>query len=110
MSRSCGCFRFWLDDDETPAADLLERLAAAEHLRLCPDCHEEMTGIVAQRTALRAAYPASDVAPLVESRVRRIVDAMMRAALTEEALAAPEAEASAAEAEGDEASEGQSTG
>ncbi len=91
MSRSCGCFRFWLDDDELPASDVLERLARSEHLRLCADCHEEMTGIVTQRAALRASYPAAEVAPLSESRIRRIVDAMMSAALTEDALASSNA-------------------
>jgi hypothetical protein len=80
LSRACGCFRFWLDDDETPTDDAFEARVQAEHRRLCPDCREEMAGIVAQRALLRASFAARETAPLDPPSVARFVDAMTAAA------------------------------
>ncbi len=81
MSSSCGCFRFWLDDEEALDRSSLEWLARAEHHRVCPDCREEMMGIIAQRAAVRGVFRSEHAeAPLAESLVKRCVSAMVRAA------------------------------
>ena len=81
MSTSCGCFRFWLDDEEALEAGSLEQVARAEHLRVCPDCRQETRGIVVQRAALRRVFRSSVAEPrLSETLVAKCVDAMKRAA------------------------------
>lgn len=80
MSRACGCFRFWLDDDEALSDDAFEARAQAEHRRLCADCREEMAGIVAQRALLRGLFATSAPPALDAPHVARIVDAMTSAA------------------------------
>lgn len=80
MSRACGCFRFWLDDDEAPNDDGFEARAQAEHRRLCPDCRAEMAGIVAQRALLRGLFAETAPPALDAQHLARIVDAMTSAA------------------------------
>lgn len=82
MSTSCGCFRFWLDDEEATDPGSIEQLARAEHFRVCPDCRREMEGIIAQRAAVRGVFRSREAAPpLSEELVARCVGAMTRAAL-----------------------------
>lgn len=90
MSRACGCFRFWLDDDEAPTDDVFEARVQAEHRRLCKDCREEMAGIIAQRALLRALFAAEAPAPLEAPKIARFVDAMMSAARALERARRPE--------------------
>jgi hypothetical protein len=77
VSASCGCFRFWLDDDEGLDPDSADEQARAAHLLVCPGCREETEGIVAQRASVRSVFRSSGLLrPLSEAQVTKFLDAM----------------------------------
>ena len=81
MRTPCDRHRFCLDDEDASDVGALERLARAEHLRVCPDCRNEMQRVSAQRATVRGVFGAGTAAPpLSEVLVARCVDAMKRAA------------------------------
>ena len=81
MSPACIRFRFWLDDDAGREPDSAEQRAREAHLLECPDCREEMKGIVVQSATVNAVFRSAEAPPaLPASLVKGCVEAMRRAA------------------------------